>query len=282
MLTAYKWLAAIGFFVLVLSVIGIAYYSSQPSNNPTYEQAGTEQKTRDNSQEEKVRRTIWQFLFPDAITIFTFWLVVATIILGVVAIIQIGFLNRAEEIAVRSANAAKDAADAAKESADIAKQALVSTQRAFVYSEKIAQHPQVNVVRNTVEGWIFHFPWKNTGTTPALMVKSHVNVWQFAGNMPEWFPFPTMYGGSINEFYIAPNSTRETGPLFIPIEQMQKAFQQEYHTFFFGYAEYVDIFGDNHLTRFCTEMKSIIEGDPSDIKGNVTFSFVDWKRFQLR
>src|SRR5581483_1015845 len=123
MLKALVALTAVAGLVFFLSLAGLAYYSSYSEadkQQPSAQAEGKNQTEKDHSLRRFVR-----FLFPDAISIFTLWLVVATAAPGVIAGIQIYFLQRAEVVATASANAAKDSAETARAS-------LIATQRPFV------------------------------------------------------------------------------------------------------------------------------------------------------
>ena len=56
-------------------------------------------------------------MLPDSISIFTFWLVLATAGLGIIAIYQVSFLQRGERIAADTAKAAKESAGYSKKCA---------------------------------------------------------------------------------------------------------------------------------------------------------------------
>jgi hypothetical protein len=129
MLRAFQIAVILAAAVLFLSMLGIGFYSSPPSNNPTNQQT-IEQKPGNQEQEDRMRRpTFWQWLFPDAISVFTFWLAISTVGLGIIAIIQLGFLNRQETIIADMATAAKNSADAAKQSADT----VVNVERPYIF-----------------------------------------------------------------------------------------------------------------------------------------------------
>jgi hypothetical protein len=123
-------LAAVVFFAAIL---GVAFYSSPYSDNPNEQKTAAEQQTSNQEQKKGITGSaFWRFWFPDSISVFTLCLVIATIVLAIVAVVQIGFLTRQEEIAVTAANAAKDSANAAKKSAEISQRALIIAQRPYI------------------------------------------------------------------------------------------------------------------------------------------------------
>jgi hypothetical protein len=121
---------AVAFF---LALAGLAYYSSPSPTYPSEQQTATQATEKQPHEKQHTFTGLINFLFPDAISIFTFWLVVATILLGVIAYVQIDFLKRAEQISANIAQAAKD-------SANVAREALVSTNRAFISQKLISPH----------------------------------------------------------------------------------------------------------------------------------------------
>lgn len=156
----YKLLAVISTVLFFAAVLGIAYYSSQPPANNSQQQAAAEQKDRNQYQNQNVEPTIWQFMFPDSISVFTFWLVVATVGLCIVSIIQISALNRQERISAA-------AAQAAQTSANVAKDTLIASRRPWI------------MVDVDIEGGEFandglhltlKFTLQNKGNDPALYV----------------------------------------------------------------------------------------------------------------
>jgi hypothetical protein len=115
-----------------LALAGLAYYSSSPST-PGEQQTTTHTAEKKPQEKEHSFRGFINFLFPDAISIFTFWLVVATVVLGIIAYVQIDFLRRAEVISAQSAQAAKQSADAAKAAVELSDRTAARQLRAYVY-----------------------------------------------------------------------------------------------------------------------------------------------------
>jgi len=147
-----------------LALAGLAYYSSS-SPHPGVQQSSTQAKEIAQNEDRHTFRGFVNFLFPDAISIFTFWLVVATIVLGVIAYVQIDFLRRAEAISAQSANAAKQAADATRDSVNLAQDTAERQLRAYLYVRSL-EAPGI-------DDWVgkgLTMILKNYGQTPAYEV----------------------------------------------------------------------------------------------------------------
>jgi hypothetical protein len=68
----FQWIAGIALVVLLLSFLGLGYYSSPPPGYPSKQQTTTEQEHAQQSQETSVSRpSFWHFLFPDSLAVFT-------------------------------------------------------------------------------------------------------------------------------------------------------------------------------------------------------------------
>lgn len=130
---------------------GIAYLSSPPSHRPNEQQTAAQTKTSNQGEGEHSLRGFVRFMFPDAISIFTFWLVLATIGLGIIAVIQINYLSRAEVIASDTARAAQDSAKAAQQSAKAANDANETTRAQISAYLAIAKEPQ-STIQVSIEG----------------------------------------------------------------------------------------------------------------------------------
>lgn len=150
-----------------LALAGLAYYSSSPTAYPSEQQTTTQTAEKKPQEKEHSLRGFINFLFPDAISIFTFWLVVATVVLGVIAYVQIDFLKRTEIISDQSAKAAK-------ESSDTAKNALIAANRPWIKTEIQVGGPifyNVNGVNFTI-----HYVLKNIGRSPATNIMVNPQV----------------------------------------------------------------------------------------------------------
>ncbi len=172
MLKVAQIVAAIALIALFLSLAGISYLSSPPSGNPGQEQSAAKTKEGNQTEEKRTFRGFIRFLFPDAISYFTFWLTLSTVVLGIVAIIQIGYLRRAESISA-------DAANAAKKAADVAEGTLVATNRPWIAIKSISiisplifePTPDEHEARIDLAIVV-----KNVGKSPAIRVQVNVNL----------------------------------------------------------------------------------------------------------
>ncbi len=162
MLRLYQAIAAIALVFLLLSFLGLGYYSSPPSGNPSEQQSAAEQKGTEQRQESgKGLAGFWGWLFKDSISVFTLWLTLATIALSVIAVLQIGYLERAERLTEQNAKAAKDSAETARD-------ALIAANRPWIKADLAPGAPityDVNGIRFTVK-----FTLKNIGHSPATNV----------------------------------------------------------------------------------------------------------------
>jgi hypothetical protein len=108
---------------------------------------------------------------PNAPSIFTFWLVLATFGLAIVAVIQIGFLNRAERISANIAQAAKDSAEAANQAVILSDKTAGRQLRAFVFISRAEISDIMSDQKLTAKIVV-----KNFGQTPAYDVGTSIRV----------------------------------------------------------------------------------------------------------
>jgi hypothetical protein len=165
MLKTFYIVAIVASVSLVASLTAISYLSSPPPGHSS-EQQGDNQAAKEKQAEQRHSISGFiRYLFPDGIAVFTFWLVIATIVLGVGAIVQIGYLERAETISAGSSQTAKESAEAAKKAANIAEKSLTELERPYVF----VQIPKF--VPNTIPGRPdrVQYVLKNYGRTPAIV-----------------------------------------------------------------------------------------------------------------
>jgi hypothetical protein len=93
MLKSMQWIVGVSAIVLLLSLAATSYLSSPPPSHPNKQQSSAETRTEDQNKQEHTLGGFVRFMLPDAISIFTFWLVLATVGLGIIAIYQISFLS---------------------------------------------------------------------------------------------------------------------------------------------------------------------------------------------
>jgi hypothetical protein len=259
-----RWIAFLVAVVLVLTLGGLAYYSSQLPSSPEKQQSAEENAKA--SPEGQKNKTLWHSIFPDTISFFTFWLGVFTGALALVAILQLNALNRAERIAEKTA-------EAAKQSADVAHDSLVSTQRAFVFFKHTQFTGVFDYVGNHVVRWKLAAIWENSGTTPVQFMQIHVNVGVRTDELPDNFDFPDFGKRSTSPVPLGPKAIVPSVNVDVSVEDMQAIKDGRKRLFFWGWAEYDDIFkgSHRHRTEFCNEIT--VGGDPTT-KDRVSFGGV--------
>ncbi len=249
--------------VFFLTIAGLAYYSSQPPTYPSAQQSATQPHNEQPTKDRHTFRGFINFLFPDAISIFTFWLVIATIGLGIIAGLQISFLGRAELISAEAAKAAKESAEAAKKSIETATEATHLDQRAWIGLEFMDAIPNFPEVGKTfaAKGTLV-----NSGKTPALnlLVYSIIepvlreSCPNFAYTGIEKFnsgTLPPRGKGFIGPLLIPKAGT--TDPAIITQEQLDLLKQGRFNFFIHGRVEYDDIFGNHHWMTFCSFLQPV-------------------------
>jgi hypothetical protein len=245
MLTTAKLVAIIAGIAFLLSVAVISYLSSPPSTYPTEQQAAAQTKNKQKTEEQHSFWGFISFLFPDAISIFTFWLVLATALLGIVAVAQIGFLRRGESIATNTA-------EAAKQSADVANATLKLSQRAWIGIDNIRPVPLIPVVGSPFTVIV---TLKNTGNTPARKVYGHAVVDPVSkGGQPNFsyesdrrFEAGIVTPGA--EYRLTLTATTNGGPL--PQAGFDAMQSEAMKLYTHGRIDYEDIFGEPHWFTFC-------------------------------
>jgi hypothetical protein len=239
-----------------LALAGLAYYSSTPAT-PNEQQSAAQTSKEQPDKEQHTLRGFINFLFPDAISIFTFWLVIATIVLAAVALTQIKFLRRAETIAAQAANAAK-------QSADIADRSLKILQRAFVFPGQVHIRSHLDTATKKI-WWSFHPTWGNSGNSPTRNLRINVNRWLETKELPNDFNFPSK-GESIPTL-IGPHGTIGSDPITVQGDELVRVQKGELYFYIWGWAKYRDVFPDTqeHVTRFAYRVTLL--GDPTKHAG---------------
>lgn len=148
--------------VFFCALAGLAYYSLPAPVNPSEQHISTQTAHQEPQKYERSFRGFINFLFPDALAIFTFFLVLATIALGAIAYVQIEFLKRAERISA-------DSAEATKQSAEISERALFAANRPWIKVDIGVGGPVTYDVNGV--NFTFKFVLRNIGHSPAT------NVW---------------------------------------------------------------------------------------------------------
>jgi hypothetical protein len=258
MLKSLEWIAVLAAVVLLLSVAGISYLSSEPSSRPSEPQAMAQAQTE--HQHERSLRGFFKFMFPDAISIFTFWLTLATIGLGIVAVLQIGFLDRSEVIAAKAADAAKSNADT-----------LMSAESAQLWMDELKIHG----IRTTPTALKLTFTVRNFGNSPGWVHHRPMYVF-FGAALPA---VRTINQNDTPDIMFVPSKHFTNGETTIPTaipEAVMNALLAPNPTIFMfvhGSINYRDIFGRERRAGFAYQIK-FGAGDVSEttpIAGNETY-----------
>ena len=152
-------------FAASLVFLMFFYSSSQPATEAPSQEHGEKYETK--RIDHGSRKTLFEKAFDDPVAMFTLWLVVFTAVLSGVGVLQIKMLLRAETVAEKSAQAAKN-------SANVATVSLTTTQRAFVFVSVFETYVVNNELRILPK-------WENTGATPANPMRTYDNWKTFVG-----------------------------------------------------------------------------------------------------
>jgi hypothetical protein len=140
--------------------------------------------------------------------------------------------------------------------------AMVSTERAFVFCERIHSHWIAEKDTEQIIAWVFTPIWKNSGSTPAKAAISSINTWVgvHAGELPSDFDFPDYE--KPGRTMIGPGAEMHGISLRIPVETAQKMRAGEAHAYIWGWFDYNDIFRKTprHRAEFCMEIE--VSGNP--------------------
>lgn len=166
----FRWVALASAVILVVALAG-AIVSSQPPVKPSPQQTTEENQKEDSNKRGDI--ALWDRWFPDAISLYTLFLVVFSAVLAFVSIYQLNFLNRAERIAAISADAAKDAAKAAQRAAEVAEKTLVAGQRAWIRIDEIGLGGGGLAFDQNGASVAISFKITNVGNSPAINITAH-------------------------------------------------------------------------------------------------------------
>jgi hypothetical protein len=142
------------------------FYGSPSATSQSPHQQHTEENKTVQSQSE-AEKPFWQKATTDPVAAFTLFLVIFTAILSAVGVIQLNMLTRAETVAEKSAQAAKD-------SADVARDTLVATNRPWIQVISITITGPLGFGREYGDdvggGFDLDILVKNVGKSPAIRV----------------------------------------------------------------------------------------------------------------
>ena len=180
---------------------------------------------------------------------FTFWLILIGAAQVIVAAISVGIYR-------------------------LMRQDSTNISRAFVFIREFRQfwlHDPENEQR--IVSWRIVPIWENSGNTIARKMKSYVNFCIFGPDIPDDFDFPDIgVTRATIPNLIGPHSTVDGGLSEIPVHTLVAIKKGMCNCYFWGWAEYVDIFGRMvHRVGFCNRL--VVYGDPKSKACTFSFPF---------
>lgn len=172
------------------------------------------------------------------ITIFTFCLVITSILQHIRMRETVAEMQASSEFTKQSAEAAV-----------INAQALIKTQRAFIVSKAIRHVQQGDLV-------IFIHQWENTGATPSKKLYSQIRFSRRESPLPEDFIFEEDNTVAPVPFVAGPKEIKEMVFASFTKEELIRVYRQELYFYVWGFAKYHDIFDSatEHITKFCYQL----------------------------
>ncbi|QXX73315.1 hypothetical protein [Methylovirgula sp. HY1] len=137
---------------------------------------------------------------------------------------------------LRSIKAAEDSAKAADDQVKLSREALITTERAYVFCERILSHwTATKQKEEIITKWTFTPVWRNSGKTPTKRGMMNANTWvSTAGeDLPADFEFPD-YGDGPRLFFIGPETTMHIGGIDISIDVLQRIYAKTAHAYVWG------------------------------------------------
>jgi hypothetical protein len=153
------------------------------------------------------------------------------------------------------------ASAAASQQVRLSRHALVDTDRAFVFPDLLIFSAITDVKTKLVQHWTISMRWKNSGKTPTRNLRTFVNKQVRTEILPADFDFPDLGRESIPSL-VAPGDTLESTPLVTTLDELERVADGRSHFYFYGWAEYDDVFERTlrHRTEFC--YKVTVGGNP--------------------
>jgi hypothetical protein len=157
---------------------------------------------------------------------------------------------------------------AAERSANIANNSLTKLERAFVVQKRFDTRAGVTADKQQILriGCVL----ENSGSTPTQHCIIKMNVGVFAKELTDTFEFFDVEGEDAIRSVIGPKSTSQTEALNVLMSEVENATKGTVAIYFWGWAEYDDIFDgtSRHRTEFCFRLVDY-KGPLS--QGNLTF-----------
>jgi hypothetical protein len=247
--------------LLIPTVLGLR--SSFPPLQNAQEQQQYDQRPQQRRAENKIAKsywkTIWDSTLDDPIALYTLVLALFTTVIGTVALVQLGFIVRADETARISANAAREAAN-------IAKDALLIPQRAYVCAREYRALKISDDAGNTI-AWKFTLLVENTGNTPALDTSGGIVLMEVPRDgIHRLGPFAPTQPSLLTKSVVGPRATLVCGGAYekgrLSGEQVANIMTEKIDVFLCGYVTYRDIFPDTAVRRTLVCVRLVVE-DPS-------------------
>ena len=149
--------------------------------------------------------------------------------------------------------------------------AMVTTERAFIFCERINAHWIAKKDTEEITAWVFTPIWKNSGNTPTKAAVSCINTWVGidAGKIPTGFDFPDH--DKPGRTMIGPQAVMHGSGLTIPIATMRKMRAGEARAYIWGWFDYSDVFDHTprHRAEFCMEI--VVSGNPIYKEGGFNY-----------
>lgn len=149
-----------------------------------------------------------------------------------------------------------------KQQVQASRDAMVSSNRAFIFCERINSHWIAKKETDEIIEWAFTPIWRNSGNTPTRSAVTCINTWVGvdAGELPADCGFPDY--GTPHGIIIGPSAVMEGSSLRISIARLQKMRAGEAHAYIWGWVDYSDIFikTQRHRAEFCMEIE--VSGNP--------------------
>jgi hypothetical protein len=177
MLKIFEYLAIGSAVAFAICLLALMFFYGSPSAAPQPPQQQHAEENKPVRNPSEAEKPFWEKATTDPVAAFTLFLVIFTAILSAVGVIQLKMLTRAETLAEKTAQAAK-------ESADVARDTLVATNRPWIQIKSIAITSPLGFGReygNDVGGGVnLALLVKNVGKSPAIRVGAEVQLaWTF-------------------------------------------------------------------------------------------------------
>jgi hypothetical protein len=218
----------------------------------------------------------WETASTDPVAVFTGALVVVGGIQATLFLWQLTLIRRNLVDTKEAADAAKLSSDVAYKSLLLSKETAQRQLRAYVSLKQFGKNAIVDSKSNAIIGWSFNIVWQNTGATPTRDMLSHASIRFESNNVPDDFRFTDMWIIGKEQVYY-PTTLLSKGTFTddigaFSIEQLQEVIRGNKTLYFYGWADYNDVFSDTerHRTEFCAQV--LFPGDPTrNNDGNIGF-----------